>query len=86
MNTMNSLTAKQAQLASLGYVDITETESVCLLNQYENGLYHLLIKTAYMKYEFYVDAARDEVLGVNTEPVPYPEVLSFQTAFSVTAA
>lgn len=77
MNKMNPLTAKQALYIALNDVGITESESICLFNQYDNGLYHVLVKTAYMKYEFYVDAANGEVLGLDMEPQPYSETLGF---------
>lgn len=47
MNKMNPLTAKQALYIALNDVGITESESICLFNQYDNGLYHVLVKTAY---------------------------------------
>lgn len=77
MNNMHPLTAKQALRAALAYAGIEETESRCLLNRYDDGLYHLFVNTAYMKYEFYVSAADGEVLGFDLEAQTCSEALDF---------
>ena len=71
MNTKNDLTQEQAMRHALIFADIEDDEPACMSSRYEEGLYHFVLNTPYMKYEFYVDAADGEVMGIGTEPVPY---------------
>ncbi len=66
MKNINSKTALNNALTSVGINDSNYCcEYICL----ENGLYHLVVSTLMLRYEFYVDAENGEVLGTNTEPV-----------------
>lgn len=76
MNNRNPLTREQALGRALDDAGIGNIENRCLLNRYIDGLYEIVVHSPYMKYEFYVDAESGQVLGLNTEPLPYPELLS----------
>lgn len=73
MNMITNLNSEQALHNALLFAGIENEEFVCLLNRYKDGLYHLLVRTIWMKYEFYVEASIGEVLGMNTEPLLYRE-------------
>lgn len=75
MNIMNRINNEQALDTALVYSGIENVEHRCLKNSYENGFFHLIVWTPYLRYEFYVDAADGGVAGIGTEPVPYPEAL-----------
>lgn len=76
MNNEKRLTREQALDRALNDAGIANAEIRCLLNRYADGLYEIVVHTPYLKYEAYVDAQTGEVLGLNTEPLPYPETLS----------
>lgn len=69
MRTVIKLTSEQALYKALNYAEIGNDEYDCLSKEYRDGLYFFLVQTAYLKYEFFVDAACGAVLGINTEPV-----------------
>ena len=72
---MINLTAKQALHNALTYAGIEKEEYACLPGQCTDGFYHFVVRTDYMKYEFYVEAVSGDVLGMNTEPLSYREAL-----------
>lgn len=78
MKTMNTLTPEQAMRYALIAADIEEEKPVCLASRYAEGLYHFVLCTPYVRYEFYVDAANGEVLGVGTEPLPHAAALDLR--------
>ena len=65
-NTLCS--AAEARRIAMEYAGLTYSDSRCLRNVFEDGLYALVIMTPFQKYEIYVDAQTDEVVGFNTEP------------------
>ena len=65
-NTLCS--AAEARRIAMEYAGLTYSDSRCLRNVFEDGLYALVILTPFQKYEIYVDAQTDEVSGFNTEP------------------
>ncbi len=75
MNFIHHMTNEQALNTVLHYSGIENAEHRCLKNSYENGFFHIVVWTPYLRYEFYVDATNGEVAGIGTEPVPYPEAL-----------
>lgn len=75
MNTNKNLTPEQAMRFALVYAELENDGPVCLSGRYAEGLYHFVFRTLCLRYEFYVDAANGEVLGVGTEPIPYAEAL-----------
>ena len=76
MNTNKNLTPEQAMQFARSFANIDNDEFVCLTSRYAEGLYHFVLCTLCLQYEFYVDAANGEVLGVDTEPLPYAEALN----------
>lgn len=70
MNNRNRLTREQALGKALNDAGIANVENRCLLNRYIDGLYEIVVRTPYLKYEAYVDVETGEVLGLNTEPLP----------------
>ena len=75
MKTNNHLTPEQAMQLALNYANIRNDEPLCLSMRYAEGLYSFVFYTLHMRYEFYVDAANGEVLGIDTEPLLYAEAL-----------
>lgn len=73
MNMISNLSSEKALHNALRYAGIENEEIDCLLKRYEDGLYHFLVRTFWMQFEFYVDAGIGEVLGINTEPILYRE-------------
>ena len=72
-NKMLNLTPEQALQNALAYADIKNNESICLPGCCADGLYHFIVYTLCLRYEFYVDAANGDVLGIDTEPLPDAE-------------
>ncbi len=65
MKNINSKTALYNALSSVGINDASyRCDYICL----EGDCYHIIVSTIMLKYEFYVDSATGEVLGINTEP------------------
>ena len=79
MNNALKLTADQALRSAIAYADIKNDELVCTSGSFADGLYHFLVTTLYMRYEFYVDAASGEVPGFSTEPLSCLETLGLCT-------
>lgn len=77
MNTRKNLTTEQAMGRALVYAGIENEDPRYLFSNCKDGLYHFVVTTAYLKYEFYVDAEDGTVLGIDTEPLLYPEALLF---------
>ncbi len=75
MNTIIQLTPERALQQALVYADIQNDEPRCLYSRYADGLYHFVVSTFSLKYEFYVDAETGEVPGISMEPLAYPEIL-----------
>lgn len=75
MKQTSLITSEQAMRRAMDYAGLTDAESFWTLDRYEDGLYALSALTLYQRYEFYMDATTGEVLGVNSEPLPYPEML-----------
>ena len=73
----NPITKEQALEAALRCAGLGAGEALCLHSRCEDGLYHLLVRSAYLQHEFYVDAASGEVLGLDTAPLSYREMLRF---------
>lgn len=66
MKNINSKTALNNALTSVGINDGNYCcEYICL----EDNCYRLIVSTLMLRYEFYVDAASGEVLGIDTEPM-----------------
>ncbi len=80
MNAMHDMTKEQALRIALTYAGIENNDFRCLGNSYCGGFYQIAVRTPYLKYEFFVDAASGEVAGIDMEPVPYPEALCFCSA------
>ena len=80
MNAASRLTKEQALNIALTYAGIENNEPHCLSNVFRSGFYQVAVRTPYLKYEFFVDAASGEVAGIDMEPVPYPEALCFCSA------
>ncbi len=76
MITNGHLTPEQAMQFALTSANIENDEPVCQTSRYDEGLYHFVLQTLCLRYEFYVDAANGEVLGISTEPLPYTESLN----------
>lgn len=76
MNTNRKLTPTQALQFALIYADIDRDELCRLSSRYDEGLYNFVVCTPCLKYEFYVDAANGEVVGINTEPLLCMETLN----------
>lgn len=77
MNKIKMLTAEQALNHALIYARIENEEPRCLFSRRRDGLYQFIVRTVCLKYEFYVDAEDGTVLGIDTEPLQYPEALLF---------
>ncbi len=77
MNTRKNLTTEQALGRALVYARIENEDPRCLFSNYKDGLCHFVVTTAYLKYEFYVNTEDGTVLGIDTQPLLYPEALFF---------
>lgn len=79
MNTMNMnrMTDRQALTIAVTYAGIENDEYRCLSSHDDNGFFHMVVCTPYLRYEFYVDADEGRVAGISTEPVPYEDALCF---------
>lgn len=75
MNTITNTTSVQALHNALIYAGIENNEFDCPFERYEDGLFHFLVRTFWMEYEFFVEANTGEVLGINTEPLVYREAI-----------
>ena len=73
MNTNVVFTREQALQSAFAFASIQNDEPCCLSSRYTDGLFHFIVSTLYLRYEFYVDAESGEVLGIDTEPLPYEE-------------
>lgn len=70
MNTMNTkLTASAALAAAIACADLSREDPRCESVCCRDGYYELTLRTAFLRYEFYVDAVSGQVAGVNFEPV-----------------
>ena len=88
MNKIIGTSREQALQLAISYANIAGDEPRCLSAEYDSGLHHFLVTTLFMRYEFYVDALSGEVLGIDTQPLPYretPELISCERAFSSVA-
>lgn len=77
MYTLNHISNEQALNSALAYAGLADSEFLCLANRYENGYFHIAVRTSYMRYEFYVDASDGEVAGIDAQPVSFEEALYF---------
>lgn len=59
----------EALLAALNSVALTEEDVIDSDITLSNGLYEIGLSTSFQHYDFYVDAATSEVLGINAEPI-----------------
>lgn len=75
MKTRNTLTIEQAMRCALVYARIENETCRCLSSGRDADLYHFVVHTAFMRYEFYVDAGSGDVLGLDTQPLTQPEIL-----------
>ncbi len=75
MSITRNITSEQAMVRAIAFAGINNEEYHCISNHLEGGLYHLIIKTLCMKYEFYIDAVCGDILGIDTEPLPYQDIL-----------
>lgn len=75
MNMITNLSSEQALHNALLCAGIENEEFDCLFKHFEEGLYHFLVRSFWMEYEFYVEAGSGEVLGIQTEPQVYREDL-----------
>ena len=76
MNNTLKLTTDQALQSAIAYAEIKNDEPRCASGSFADGVYHFIVTTLYLRYEFYVDAVSGEVLGISTEPLSYPEALN----------
>ena len=79
MNKTIKLTQDEALRCAIIYTNIGNDEPVCISGNLADGLFHFIVTTLYLRYEFYVDAGNGEVLGISTEPLAYPEALNLCT-------
>ncbi len=74
MDTIIKLTREQALKYALSFANIENDEPCCVSDGYGDGLYHFVVRTLFLKYEFYVNEVNGDVVGMNTEPLEDPEV------------
>ncbi len=79
MNNTMKLTTDQALQSAIAYAEIKNDEPRCTSGSFADGIYHFIVTTLYLRYEFYVDAVSGEVLGISTEPLSYLEMLRLCT-------
>ena len=79
MNNTLKLTTDQALQSAIAYAEIKNDEPRCASGSFAYGVYHFIVTTLYLRYEFYVDAVSGEVLGISTEPLSYLETLRLCT-------
>ena len=79
MNNTIKLTPDQALQCVIAYAELKNDEPVCTSCSFTDGLFHFIVTTLYLRYEFYVDAVSGEVLGISTEPLSYLETLRLCT-------
>ncbi len=79
MNNTLKLTTDQALQSAIAYAEIKNDEPRCASGSLADGVYHFIVTTLYLRYEFYVDAVSGEVLGISTEPLSYLETLMLCT-------
>ena len=77
MKRIMKQTAEQTLQSALIYAQIENDDPQCLFSNCSCGLYHFIVETLYLKYEFYVDSEDSTILGIQTEPLPYFESLHF---------
>ena len=79
MNTinMNRITDSQALRIAVRAAGLENDEYRCLSSRYDGDLCHLIVRTPYLRYEFYVDALDGEVVGISTEPIPVEEAVAY---------
>ena len=75
MNSNKTLTPEQALRFAIVSANIENDAPVCLSGHCAEGLYHFVLRTLCLRYEFYVDASNGEVLGIATEPLTYDEAV-----------
>lgn len=61
-------TANEALRSAMEYARLTTEDVRVTKLTAKDGLYEITLRTLCQMYEFYVDAANGEVLGVNAEP------------------
>ena len=79
MNKTIKLTQDEALRCAIIYTNIGNDEPVCISGNLADGLFHFIVTTLYLRYEFYVDAVSGEILGISTEPLSYLETLRLCT-------
>ena len=79
MNNTLRMTQNQALRSAIAYAELKNAEPRCTSGSYADGLFHFIVTTLYLRYEFYVDAVSGEVLGISTEPLSYLETLGLCT-------
>ena len=60
--------ANDALRIAMRYAKLNKETTVCTGLSFADGLYEITLRTPYQTYEFYVDSADGEVLGINAEP------------------
>ena len=84
MNTVNkNLSADAALAVARQYAGLKpeEIETVTMVRR--SGLYEIELRSAFMKYEIYVDAADGQVPGFLCEPLPLEWMDSDELRFSM---
>lgn len=69
MNKINGPMWEKALHNALVYAGIENEEYACMSIGYMDGLHYFLVHTLCLKYEFFVESASGDVLGINTEPL-----------------
>jgi len=59
---------KQAYSIAVNYTNLINNDPKLLYIRLEGGLYHLIIRASFLDYEFYIDSADGNILGLSTEP------------------
>lgn len=79
-------TANEALRSAMEYAQLTTEDIRVMKLAATDGLYEIVLRTLSQMYEFYVDAASGEVLGINAEPALDLEAVYDDTSATVVRA
>ena len=79
-------TANEALRSAMEYAQLTTEDIRVMKLAATDGLYEIVLRTLSQMYEFYVDAASGEVLGINAEPALDHEAVYDDTSATVVRA
>ncbi|MCR5087959.1 MAG: hypothetical protein K6C08_00415 [Oscillospiraceae bacterium] len=65
---INRKTADNALRIAMRYARLNKESVICTHLSCDNDIYEITLRTPYQIYEFYVDPAACEVIGINAEP------------------